>query len=194
MCAKVKMLPAIDVLVNCTLVLIKHKYSNCIHCIKRIPKELLLEVNRNTSALQRLTENSHQYGMVFNSGCLATSLQKTQPGSIPASVESSGQLFEKISCSVIPNNWINYILLTLQGILYYYWCLVLNTPHVAENVTPVSSAFFSSKDYLWLGSEQEYNTRKGNIVGRLHAVFKCPAAYRNSRLTTNITCRRPYHG
>ena len=88
---------------------------------------------------------------------------------------TSGQLFEKVSCSVIPNNWkLKDILLTLRDIVNYYMGKVLNTPHVAENVTPVSSDFFTSKDYLWLGSEQEYNTRKGNIVGRLLAVFKCP--------------------
>lgn len=65
--------------------------------------------------------------------------------------------------------------LTLQGIFGYYCRKVMNTLLTADYSTPVSSAFFTSRDYLlWSGSEQEYKTRKGNIVGRLLAVFKCP--------------------
>ena len=67
----------------------------------------------------------------------------------------------------------NSILLTLRDILFYTFKLVLNTPLEAANSTPVSSAFFTSIDYLlWSGSEQEYKTLTGNIAGRLLALFK----------------------
>ena len=62
---------------------------------------------------------------------------------------------------------------TSQDILCYNRTKVLNTPLEAAYSTPVSSAFFTSKDYpLCSSGEQKYNTRKGNIAGRLLAVFK----------------------
>lgn len=101
-----------------------------------------------------------------------------------------------LSCSVIPNNWINYILLTLRGVFWYYFNLVLNTPLEAENSTPVSSAFFSSKDFTLCSSgKQKYKTRKWNIAGRLLAVFN----HSNKPNPLNKgsheqTRRRLYHG
>jgi hypothetical protein len=80
--------------------------------------------------------------------------------------------------------------LSLQGVLGYNVGKVLNTPLEAEHITPVSSDFFTSKDYLWPSSEQEYNTRKGNIVGRLLAVFKYSAAH-SEQVVHEQTRRRP---
>jgi hypothetical protein len=98
MCAKVKMLTAINSSVNCTLVLIKHKYSKCIQrilslpgvkCETAAPARNARCTTGNTPALQNLS----RCGMVLESRRVATSLQ-TQPGSKPAIAESSGQLTE----------------------------------------------------------------------------------------------------
>jgi hypothetical protein len=84
--------------------------------------------------------------------------------------------------------------LSLQGVLGYNVGKVLNTPLTAAYITSVNSDFFTSKDYLlWSGSEQEYKTRKGNIVGRLLAVFKYPINPLNKG-SHEQTNRRPYHG
>ena len=99
----------------------------------------------------------------------------------------------QVSCSVIPNSCAP---LTVKGVLGYYGSLVLNTPLEAAYSTPVSSAFFTSKDYpLCSSGEQKYNTRKWNIAGRLLAVFK----HSNKPNPLNKgsqeqTRRRPYHG
>jgi hypothetical protein len=160
MCAKVKMLTANDLLVNCTKVLKKHKYSNCIHYFPFEDNESITAIELPVAPAKRmkqgLTGNSNQYGKVFNSVITSNS---TQPGSLLPLAESSGLPFFDI-------------LLTLQGIFYYNFNLVLNTPLEAAYSTPVSSAFFTSKDYpLCSSGKQKYDTRKGNIAGRLLAVF-----------------------
>jgi hypothetical protein len=83
--------------------------------------------------------------------------------------------------------------LSLQGVLGYTNCKALNTPQTAEYITPVSSDFFTSIDYLWSGNEQAYNTRMGKPAGRLFAVFNVPGCPLNKG-STEQTNRRPIYG
>jgi hypothetical protein len=85
MCARVKMLTAINSSVNCTLVLIKHKYSKCIHRILSLPRvkcETAAPANLRLSAgnTYPVPQKSQRCGMAFNSRCLATSLQPGATG------------------------------------------------------------------------------------------------------------------
>jgi len=82
-------------------------------------------------------------------------------------------------------------LLTNPAAQAYAAYLVLNTPPSADSPAPDSRGFFTPIVCLWPGSEQQYNTRKGNIAGRLTAVFKYLAAPLNRERILNITVRRP---
>lgn len=82
-------------------------------------------------------------------------------------------------------------LLTNSAAWVYPVHSVLNTPLTAECPAPDSRGFFTSIICLWPGSEHKYNTRKGNSVGRLLAVFKYLAASLNKGRFTNKTNRRP---
>ncbi len=74
----------------------------------------------------------------------------------------------------------------------YSAVLVLNTPPSADCPAPESRGFFTSIVCLWPGSEQKYNTRKGNIAGRLTAVFKCLAVPLNKERIFNTAVRMPF--
>ena len=84
-----------------------------------------------------------------------------------------------------------FSLLTNPRYRDYSFGQVLNTPPQADCPAPDSRGFFTPMVCLWPGSEQQYNTFRGNIAGRLAAVFKYLAAPLNRERILNITARRP---
>lgn len=83
------------------------------------------------------------------------------------------------------------MLLTPTTKQHYYLAQVLNTSQEAECPAPDSRGFFTSIVLLWPGSEQKYKTRKGNIAGRLLAVFKYPGC--QSEQLANLNKSRRNH-
>jgi hypothetical protein len=179
MCAKVKMLTVNDLFGYCTLVLKKHKYSKCIHYFPFEDNESITAIELPVAPAKRmkygLTGNSHQYGKVFNSVIYVI----TQPGSLLPLAESSGLLF--------------FIPLTVKGVLGYYSDKVLKRPHIAAYNTPVSCAFFSTKDYLLCSSVGliKYLIRQG-----IHQPSICGFERSSNPYGFQFkkTYRRPYHG
>ena len=70
---------------------------------------------------------------------------------------------------------------------------VLNTPQLAVSAPVSLSGFFTpiGFDFLWSGSAQSYNTRKGKAASGLTAVFKYLAAPLNRGRALNKSVRKP---